>query len=712
MENNSLNSIKPTKDELGFYVGIEELPHGEDRWHAANPLNDLAVIQFDIPQRGHCVYYLPKTRTTLLRHSQFDVEYLRKEMEMSDLIRKFTFEQPKDTGKVVEEFTRSFVYPVIIGSRLVYRFFERSFCCRQVNSEEYECEADPAKEIRRYVFCEEGAFVEYPDGAIKAADPEELRDVSDTDNGQYTSRCNNTYDLFIEADDRQKTELYHSFLNEVEIPYKRQIAEAMWKLDDFKPKLGFGRFTHLFAYATGDPGRFEDVPERVLDVLHNRKHPKVAAVKLYKDLVVITDERETDFFGLKEEVRLYADGNNAYCFRKNAITGEWIRDNPVMCVKLRYGYKERIVDRDIFEHTCLEQFAYNSIAEYIYSRGKVKVATITVLKGFLAAEQAAKSYSPLYYQIFNDIFSGRIIDGSRSFPELLGLKGGQLKFLKNIDIGNDISLFARMINSPDFVLHFPDIKKRIFAVSFYLDGYDERSDSFELDKEEIFPAAHTLNSLERNDHEKRERRMDLYRDYLKMYRKYAKCIEKVSDRELAAEMTAFGIMPLNLKPSRIEDYHAKMCRILDILDCSENFRKYSEKIAELKKSEARKVEYSKGNYSIIMPKDALDIITEGRVLQHCVGRAGYIELMASGRCHILFIREKAHPGKPLITMEVRFDDIMDTFGKKRSGTIRQVYGFRDSYNHDPKIRDLIKKYASKMGYEITAVIYSENDNLI
>ncbi len=153
-----------------------------------------------------------------------------------------------------------------------------------------------------------------------------------------------------------------------------------------------------------------------------------------------------------------------------------------------------------------------------------------------------------------------------------------------------------------------------------------------------------------------------------------------------------------MKPSRIEDYHSKMGRIMDILHCSGDITDYSKAIAERKQKEGHEKEYSNGKYSIIMPKDAMEIIAEGRALDHCVGQAGYIEKMAAGMTCILFVRKNKLLRKPLITLELM------------NGDIRQCYGFRDSYNTDPEIRDFIKEFAAHMGLTISAVIFSESSN--
>lgn len=94
------------------------------------------------------------------------------------------------------------------------------------------------------------------------------------------------------------------------------------------------------------------------------------------------------------------------------------------------------------------------------------------------------------------------------------------------------------------------------------------------------------------------------------------------------------------------------------------------------------------------PRNAYEIIDEGRGLDHCVGRAGYIESMAANMCTILFLRDNENLSAPLITIE------------EKQGSIKQCYGYRDSINHNIQIRDFIIEYAKRRELSIDAEIYS------
>lgn len=64
----------------------------------------------------------------------------------------------------------------------------------------------------------------------------------------------------------------------------------------------------------------------------------------------------------------------------------------------------------------------------------------------------------------------------------------------------------------------------------------------------------------------------------------------------------------------------------------------------------KKYAFEHGELMIVVPKAASEIITEGKVLQHCVG--GYASRHIQGRTTILFLRHISEPDKPYYTIEV------------------------------------------------------------
>lgn len=64
----------------------------------------------------------------------------------------------------------------------------------------------------------------------------------------------------------------------------------------------------------------------------------------------------------------------------------------------------------------------------------------------------------------------------------------------------------------------------------------------------------------------------------------------------------------------------------------------------------KKYAFEYGELKIVVPERASEIITEGKVLQHCVG--GYASRHIQGKTTILFLRHISEPDKPYYTIEV------------------------------------------------------------
>lgn len=62
-------------------------------------------------------------------------------------------------------------------------------------------------------------------------------------------------------------------------------------------------------------------------------------------------------------------------------------------------------------------------------------------------------------------------------------------------------------------------------------------------------------------------------------------------------------------------------------------------------------------------KDAAEIVTEGRVLHHCVGGDGYLSSHNTGRSYILFLRKANERDIPWITVEMRGNKVLQWYGQ-------------------------------------------------
>ncbi len=589
-----------------------------------------------------------------------------------------------------DDFKQDAVYASVMGENLVYRRFEMD--CRFDHSDwtHHFFSMTPKDETERYVFGKSGLFLEKSDRTITLITPDRINDED-------------LYDTQTDTDAYERRLLFRDFVHKVVISHKEEIIQALNHVRNY-PQLGFASFIEIYSKAIEDDEIGEHVPKRIINELNTRNHPCDKAIRIAKDLVVVTGKKRCRYMDIFEQTRVYFDSTGAYYFRQNAVTHKWKRDylfqNEIKKDSLyidRLLNHDRLIDIDVFDNTFAERFARSAVEKRVPNGQRINYVDMLSQMGFLSAEQAAKMNSPVYNVILRNIYEGKIVDGNQSLSELLGISGAQIKFLNDMDIPENIEDFALYVNDTGFKEHFPDIKKRIFAVAFYLGDRNGYYPGDDITKEEVFEASQTLNSLENTDRDRRRHLSEEYRDYIRMLRRYRLYVRHMLPNDpLKEEIQKFGEFSLNMNPSRISDCHNKLGRIVEIIRCSDQIGHYTAAIAERKQKEAKEIEYTDGIYSIIMPDDAEDIIREGRELDHCVGRAGYIERMANGVCRILFLRKNESLKHPLITIE------------ERDAAIRQCYGYRDGYNKDPKIRDFIKDYAERRKLRIDCVIYSPN----
>ncbi len=536
--------------------------------------------------------------------------------------------------------------------------------------------SDYGFETAKYVFTKDGAFKEKRDGSRIKADPEELLYEDD-----FT-------DEFSHMDYNQQKALFQEFVYKAVIPNKKYILMAMNDMK-YDVRFKFKTFLDIYVRACKEEEAITGIPRRVASELFGRKLAAGKAVRIEKDLLVVTGERSVPNLNRKEETRAYFDKDRVYYFRRSIITGAWQMESGYEHFRYNRQLTDRYIDKELFENTCMERLIPGSTEHRFSGENKINYGAMLAQSQFLCAEQAAKVDEELYEQVIDNIYSGKLRDGSKSLPEVLGITGSQIKFLADVQIPYDLPEFAKVVNDREFKEHFPDVKKRIFAACVFLPSHSSYFRHREISRQELFEAARTINSIEKSDKEKRKKLCDEYLDYIIMRRQYLDYAETMTlTNKLHKEITEFGDAPINLKPSKIKDAHDKIGRVIDIIRCADRINGYTECISARKEKEAKKREFRGEKYSIVMPRDAEDIIREGQVLEHCVGRAGYIEAMSRYECTILFLRNNEDLGKPLITIE------------ERGGAIRQCYGFRDSYNSDPEISAFIEEYARQKKLKI------------
>ena len=100
---------------------------------------------------------------------------------------------------------------------------------------------------------------------------------------------------------------------------------------------------------------------------------------------------------------------------------------------------------------------------------------------------------------------------------------------------------------------------------------------------------------------------------------------------------------------------------------------------------------------IIRPaKDAAEIVTEGRILHHCVGGDNYLSSHNDGRSFILFLRKISEKDTPYITVEIRDDKIIQWYGAyDRKPDKQMIEAWLEKYIKELKKHEKMLKKAPK-----------------
>ena len=165
--------------------------------------------------------------------------------------------------------------------------------------------------------------------------------------------------------------------------------------------------------------------------------------------------------------------------------------------------------------------------------------------------------------------------------------------------------------------------------------------------------------------------MDYYIDYLNMIEEL-----KITDR-------SFG----TLIPDDLTKSHNLA------VDLINEFKdKASKELMEKANKKNRKLEYSNGFYSIIIPETEHDIVDEGKKMRHCVGSAHYLRAHKRGKTTILFIRHASNLKKSLYTLEYRDGRIIQCQGYLSATAPSEIWEFLDVWKENLNKKETNKSH--------------------
>lgn len=128
------------------------------------------------------------------------------------------------------------------------------------------------------------------------------------------------------------------------------------------------------------------------------------------------------------------------------------------------------------------------------------------------------------------------------------------------------------------------------------------------------------------------------------------------------------------KPRDLTAAHHEVVMILQKGEMEKEAGKLEKKWPKVNRNlpKLKKFEYSDGKFAIVAPENILDIVREGRTLQHCVHTCDfYFDRIGRDESYLFFLRRAEHPDIPWYTLEV-----------EPNGNIRQKRTTGDNQNRD------------------------------
>lgn len=150
-----------------------------------------------------------------------------------------------------------------------------------------------------------------------------------------------------------------------------------------------------------------------------------------------------------------------------------------------------------------------------------------------------------------------------------------------------------------------------------------------------------------------------YMDYLSMQKNF---YGKVKEKYPEHFKTAHDVMSLKVNLASA----AEQCQ---------NFAEQAEQVKDL--------EYSAQGYCVVVPTEPRELADEGINLSHCVG--DYIDRVASGECHILFLRRRSAPGQSLVTLQLCGQSICQAQGMNRRSITQEERKFLNHWGRAKQI---------------------------
>ena len=306
-----------------------------------------------------------------------------------------------------------------------------------------------------------------------------------------------------------------------------------------------------------------------------------------------------------------------------------------------------------YRYCALKQFAQRQEGAPVHPYGYLrKYQNMPFLEYFVKAGL----YKMAYAMTSSDWCRPSLNMEGKTLPEILGINKQEFRFVQKCDMSfNELSAYKKL---------------RETGINLSAEEFERFYHFYHEDKshQEIYTALRytTLHKAERYCKESVDHSHG-YFNTLGIWKDYILFCEEL-EYELRNE---FLLFPRNL--FQAHDQASK-----EVQEKREQ-KKRAQMLEEDRKARILLQKYEKiypwtdGTFSIIVPKDLLDIKEEGHTLHHCA--ATYTSKVARGDSIILFVRQLHQPEKPFYTLEVKNGSIVQCKGYRNNNMTEDVEKF-------------------------------------
>lgn len=133
-------------------------------------------------------------------------------------------------------------------------------------------------------------------------------------------------------------------------------------------------------------------------------------------------------------------------------------------------------------------------------------------------------------------------------------------------------------------------------------------------------------------------------------------------------------------PKDLTVAHDNAVELLNLLKEEQQREETARQEAEYRETlkNRQKLQAEVDGFAFVLPDKLDDLVTEGKILHHCVGGSGYVKRHKTGQTTIIFVRPAENPATPFFTMEYQGGKIVQLRGKHNQDPPEEV---RAAANH-------------------------------